>query len=159
MWAGGWTNPYDGTRQRKCSTSDFNDVVRFIRCVHSCVFRSYRSSSANRWAIQKRLKLLSTVGELAGTYREASQDFRGLYLQLAYTMSSQLHTVADVQRHLIPRCVTAVPWPTTLQITLWIKRKSLSGLHISELKIHNILAIGDYNTVTRWRGRSTVRDL
>ena len=29
---------------------------------------------------------------------------------------------------------------------------------ITILEIHNILAIGDYNTVTRWRGRSTVHD-
>ena len=111
--------------RRKLSTSDFNDVVRFIRVVHSCVFRSYCSSSAIGCAIQKRLKLLSTVCELAGTYREPSQDLRGLYLQLADTISSQLHTVADVRCHLIPRYVTAVPWPIILQINLWIKRKSL----------------------------------
>ena len=126
-------------------------------CVHSCVLRSYCSSSAIICAIQKRVKLLSIVGELAGTYREPSQHFRGLYLQLADTILSQLHTVADVWRHLIQRYVTAVPRPTTLQITLWIKRKS--GLHVSKLEIHNVLAIGDYNTATRWRGRSTVRDL
>ena len=29
IWGGGWTNPYDGTRQQKCSTSDFNDAVSF----------------------------------------------------------------------------------------------------------------------------------
>ena len=111
--------------RRKLSTSDFNDVVRLIRVVHSCVFRSYCSSSAIGCAIQKRPKLLSTVCELAWTYREPSQDLRGLYLQLADTISSQLHTVADVRRHLIPRYVTAGPRPTILQITLWIKRKSL----------------------------------
>ena len=58
--------------------------------MHSCVFRSYCSSSAIGCAIQKRLKLLSTVCELAGTYWEPSQDLRGLYLQLADTISSQL---------------------------------------------------------------------
>ena len=46
--------------------------------VCTCVFRSYLRTSAIRCAIQKRLKLLSTVGELAGTYREPNQDFRGL---------------------------------------------------------------------------------
>ena len=29
IWAGGWTNPYNGTRQQTFSTSDFNDVVSF----------------------------------------------------------------------------------------------------------------------------------
>ena len=29
IWAGGWTNPYNGTRQQTFSTSDFNDVVCF----------------------------------------------------------------------------------------------------------------------------------
>ena len=119
----------------KILTSDFNDVVRFIRGGHSCVFRSYRSSSANRCAIQKRLKL-------AGTYREPSQDLRGLYLQLVDTISSQLHTVADVRRHLIPRYVTAVPRPTTLQITLWIKRKSL--FWTSHFRTRNLQHTGNW---------------
>ena len=111
-------------------------------CVHSCVLRSYCSSSAIRCAIQKRIKLLSIVGELAGTYREPSQHFRGLYLQLADTISSQLHTVADVRRHLIQRYVTAVPRPTTLQITLWIKRKSL--FWTSRFKTRNSQRTGNW---------------
>ena len=106
--------------------------------MHSCVLRSYCSSSAIRCAIQKRVKLLSIVGELAGTYREPSQRFKGLYLQLADTISSQLHTVADVRRHLIQRYVTAVPRPTTLQITLWIKRKSLFCVFLVFGNIHAI---------------------
>ena len=102
----------------------FNIWISFT-FVCTCVFRSYLSFSAIRCAIQKRLKFWSTVGELDGTYREPSQHFRGLYLQLVDTISSQLHTIADVRHHLIPRYVTAVPRPTTLQITLWIKCKSL----------------------------------
>ena len=61
------------------------------------------------------------VNLLSRTYSELSRDFRGL----ADTISSQIDTGADVWCCLIPRYVTAVPWPTTLQITLWIKRKSL----------------------------------
>ena len=96
-----------------------------ILMMYPVVNFTFVCTSAIRCAIQKRLKLLSTVGEFAGTYREWSQDLRGLYLQLVDTISSQLHTVADVRRHLFPRYVTAVPPSTTLQITLWIKRKSL----------------------------------
>ena len=110
--------------------------------MHSCVLRSYCSSSAIRCAIQKRVKLLYIVYELAGTYREPSQHFRGLYLQLADTISSQLHTVADVWRHLIQRYVTAVPRPTTLQITLWIKRKSL--FWTSSFKTRNSQRTGNW---------------
>ena len=106
------------------------------------VIRSYCSSSAIRCAIQKRVKLLSIVGELAGTYREPSQHFRGLYLQLADTILSQFHTVADVRRHLIQRYVTAVPRPTTLQIILWIKRKSL--FWTSRFKTRNSQCTGNW---------------
>ena len=76
------------TRQQHFSTSAFDDVVSFT-FVCTLVY-------LNHTIVVNCCKLLSTVSELAGTYREPCQDFRGLYLQLPDTISSQLHTVADV---------------------------------------------------------------
>ena len=81
-------SPCDGTRQRQISTSDFSDVVSFT-FVCTLVYLDHT-------VVLVQLDVQSTVGELAGTYREPSQDFRGLDLQLVDTISSRLHTVADI---------------------------------------------------------------